>query len=462
MTQDEKASSRILMREQQIAQNSKAKGGADRLAIRGRDLDVDAEFKAPNYPKKPESVKFLDEALSVNFIFSDMNDREKLMLINAMQYQKGNKGDTIIKQGDIGDFFYIVETGTINFVVDGNEVGNCTKGASFGELALLYDAPRAATCVAATECDLWKVDQSTFRHLLAKQNMDEEKDLAKIVGKVPLLKDVDKALVAKFASVLQTVKFSTDERIVQKGEQGDIFYIINEGQVKVHDIGLGDSQAVDQILKPGDWFGERALMTGEPRAANGTAMTDVSAFAVDRETFETSLGKMEDLLGHASKKRFLKSVPVFASSKLLDVEYDRLVNRFHVEKFAKGQKLSEAGKVSGATMFIVKEGKLMVNNKDGNIFFLGSGDYFGEKAVRGEPGETSTDNCICEEPTVCWTLTREDIESVIGDVKKLGEAKPFVSSHANAKIKLEDLKKHRILGMGTLRPSQIADEPICL
>jgi cAMP-dependent protein kinase regulator len=466
MSDAQNPSTRILMREQQIAQNSKAKkqGGADRMAIRGRDLNVEADFKAVNYPKSPDSMKFLDEALSVNFIFSDLNDREKMLLINAMQQHTAKKGDEIIKQGDVGDYFYIVEEGTTDFVVDGNVVGSCTRGASFGELALLYDAPRAASCVAATPCSLWKVDQTTFRHLLAKQNMDQEQDIAILVSKVPLLKDMDKALVAKFASVLQTVKFATDERIVQKGEQGDIFYILNEGQVKVHDIGLGDSQAVDQILKAGDWFGERALMTGEPRAANVTAMTDVIAFAVDRETFEKTIGKMEDILGHAARLRFLKSVPVFAGAKLLDVEYSRLVDRFKIYKFEKGQKLSEAGKASAHTMFIVKEGKLLVNNEDGNILTLRSGDYFGENAILGKSSDTSTDNCICEEKTVCWGLTRSSIEEVIGDVSKLGDARKFVPSHANPKLQLKDLKKHRILGMGRLKEccSRSRCRPICL
>ena len=46
----------------------------------------------------------------------------------------------IIRQGDIGDYFYVVEQGEIGFYVDGNLVGSCKKGACFGELALLYNS----------------------------------------------------------------------------------------------------------------------------------------------------------------------------------------------------------------------------------------------------------------------------------------------------------------------------------
>eukprot|EP00957_Ditylum_brightwellii_P188401 14342536-Ditylum_brightwellii.AAC.1 len=71
-------------------------------------------------------------------------------------------GDDIIKQGDIGDYFYVIESGSVKFTVDGAEVGKAKSGDGFGELALLYNCPRAATCTAEEACDLWRVDQDTF------------------------------------------------------------------------------------------------------------------------------------------------------------------------------------------------------------------------------------------------------------------------------------------------------------
>ena len=449
LSKDGGQSSRILAKEQQIAQHTHVKAKADRKKIVGRSLNFDEKFTPPKYHKTSSDVQFLDLALGENFIFSDLSDTERQMLIDAMQEQRAEEGDIIIKQGDVGDFFYIVESGNLNFVVDGNHVGSCGSGGSFGELALLYDAPRAATCVAATNVKLWKVDQTTFRHLIAKQTKDKESDIQELVAKVQLLKDLDQRVVSKFAQVLTTVRFAEGELIVQKGDVGDIFYIINEGQVKVHDIGMGDSRFADQILKAGDWFGERALITGEPRAANVTAMTNVTAFACDRDTFESTIGSLETILGRETKKRFLKGVPIFASSELLDIEYDRLVQRLEKETFPKGTKLAEAGKAAPQKLLIVQEGKLMVSNKDGKIFFLGSGDYFGDKGVKAERGALGDLNCTVDEDTTCWVLKREDIERVIIDIKRLGEPIPFTPSTINTSIQLKDIKKHRILGMGT-------------
>jgi len=439
----------IADREKQLQIHAKAHKYKDREALRGRIIDFDGAFTPPVYPKSDDARKFLDKALGQNFIFSDLTSKEREMLLNAMQKEEVKEGQMIIQQGDVGDFFYICEEGTVNFIADGNAVGSCGMGGSFGELALLYDSPRAATCMAGADCVLWKVDQATFRHLLSRTAQEEESSIVEVLGKVDLFKELDKQTITKFADVLSTVKFKEGERIVEKGQQGDIFYIINEGQVRVHDIGLGDANYDDQILKKGDWFGERALMTGEPRAANVTAMTEATAFACDRETFESAVGSLESILGKASKTRFIKSVPIFAKSELLPIEYEQLVSMLKVRKYAKGEKLAEAGKVGdNPSLWIVKEGKLMITSKDGNIFFLGSGDYFGDKAVQAAGQYVSTETCIVEEDVVCWRLNKSDIESVIGDINRLGKPIPFTPKLLDTSITLSDVKKHKLLGMG--------------
>ena len=428
--------------------------GQQREAVMGRILDFDGDFTPPVYPKTEGDAKFLDGVLGENFIFSDLSRKQRKMLVQAMQKQTARKGETIITQGDVGDFFYILEVGKINFVADGKDVGSCGKGASFGELALLYDCPRAATCIAGEDSVLWKVDQGTFRHLLARTSKEQHGGIVDTLAKIPLFQDMDRSLIARFSSVLTNVTFAAGEDVVKKGDVGDVFYIINDGQVRVHDIGLGDASYEDQILRAGDWFGERALMTGEPRAANVTAMVETHAFAVDRETFETTIGSLESILGVESKKRFIRSVPIFQKSELLSIEYEHLVAMIEEKTYPKGTQLMEAGKYAQENLYIVKDGKLMVTSSSGSIFFLGSGDYFGDKAVKAKGDYISDETCICEDETTCWVLNRNDILDVIGDLNRLGASIPFVSSSLNTEISLNDVKRHRLLGMGKFEHSQ--------
>jgi CRP-like cAMP-binding protein len=75
--------------------------------------------------------------------------------------------------------------------------------------------------------------------------------------------------------------------IIKKGAEGNVFYIIKDGTVAVTDMG---AQYADHTLTVGAYFGERALLTGEPRAATITAQTSCLLMALDREAFNTLLG----------------------------------------------------------------------------------------------------------------------------------------------------------------------------
>ena len=67
------------------------------------------------------------------------------------------EGQHVINQGDNGDYFYVIESGQFDIFVDGHPVGDIGAGAAFGELALMYSSPRAATvqvrvCAVCVPC----------------------------------------------------------------------------------------------------------------------------------------------------------------------------------------------------------------------------------------------------------------------------------------------------------------------
>mmetsp|Transcript_26141 Transcript_26141/g.52549 ORF Transcript_26141/g.52549 Transcript_26141/m.52549 type:complete len:793 (-) Transcript_26141:816-3194(-) len=435
-------------REQTINMHSRAKAQRAQNVF-AQPLDMTEDFTAPSYPKSNEAVQFIDNALADNFIFASLNKDERLRLIHAMKADSAPAGAVIIQQGDIGDYFYVVEDGHISFAVDGNHVGACSRGATFGELALLYNCPRAATCIANSDCKLWKVDQRTFRYMLANNNASQQQDTVDVLKKVKFLADLDQAMLIKIADALTSINFGEGDRIINKGDAGEVFYILKEGRVKVHDIGFGDSQYVDQILAPGDFFGERALLTGEPRAANITAEAPSVCLALSRENFEKSLGPLQDLIDHAMKKRVLMGVPLFANSQFEPYEMARLTDLVTEVNFHQGEILAEEGQTAKQNLYIIRKGKITVVNENGMINTLTPGDYFGDKLIQAEGGAVCKQTITAEEASTCGVLTRSAIESVIGDISRLGKAVAPVASKLDHSIQFPDLVKFRILGVGT-------------
>ena len=71
-------------------------------------------------------------------------------------------GETIFRQGDHGDRFYIVDSGEIEIEIDGRDTNVLGPGEHFGEIALLRDIPRTATARARKETQLYALDRDAF------------------------------------------------------------------------------------------------------------------------------------------------------------------------------------------------------------------------------------------------------------------------------------------------------------
>jgi cAMP-dependent protein kinase regulator len=114
-------------------------------------------------PKDYATMQALSKAIQSNLLFSHLDDSEKSDIFDAMQPFNYKPGETIIQQGEEGDFFYIIDLGEVEVYVNNKCVTAISDGGSFGELALIYGTPRAATIKAKSECKLWAIDRKVNR-----------------------------------------------------------------------------------------------------------------------------------------------------------------------------------------------------------------------------------------------------------------------------------------------------------
>mgnify|MGYP001803632421 CR=1 FL=1 len=101
---------------------------------------------------------------------SRAQDVEKEELIDTFESVSFKAGTTVMKQGEKGETFYVIESGECEVLLDGHKkaIAVPSAGNSFGELALMYNTPRAATVVAKSEVVCcWKIDRKEFRLVLA-------------------------------------------------------------------------------------------------------------------------------------------------------------------------------------------------------------------------------------------------------------------------------------------------------
>ena len=271
-------------------------------------------FRPPYYEKSNEEIQFLKKSLKNNFCFSTLSSKELLSIIMAFQETKVyNKGSVIIEQGELtADYFYVIKKGVVRYEINGQTLSpnqsTATRGNSFGELALLYTSPRSASVIVDSTdgCIFYKVDQKTFRYILQMQTIQSDNTKYELLGNVNFIsQELDPSDISKLINNLQPRKFVKDELLVEKGSKGDYFFVIQEGKIQVTDITIGKTTYENQILGVGDFFGERALITQEPRSANCIAVTDGIVLTIDKTTFETTVGKYSKLVLKSQDKRQL-------------------------------------------------------------------------------------------------------------------------------------------------------------
>ncbi|MFN7124093.1 MAG: cyclic nucleotide-binding domain-containing protein, partial [Hydrogenophaga sp.] len=123
-----------------------------------------------------------------HFLFTSLGQAERDSTVDVMVNEAVAAGSTIITQGSPGDKFYVIQAGECLVDVNGEQVAVLRGGDSFGELALLYDSPRAATVRAATSCTLWTLDRLSFRRVIASTASSAMAARCAFLSNVPLLR----------------------------------------------------------------------------------------------------------------------------------------------------------------------------------------------------------------------------------------------------------------------------------
>ena len=115
--------------------------------------------------------------------------------------------------------------------------------------------------------------------------------LADTIRSVLIFSGLSREDVAKVLGKMEEISFEADATIFSQGEQGDAFYLIQSGAVQVLLESGSDKSEVVAILGPRDWFGEMALLTGEPRSATIRTIKSTSLWRLRREDWDELIEK---------------------------------------------------------------------------------------------------------------------------------------------------------------------------
>ena len=145
-----------------------------------------SSFKKISYEKTDDIRSLIYDSIKPNVLFEHDTQEEILQIIDVFKPREYKKGEVVIKQGDEGSEFYVVESGELSIHVtvkgedkgEGGEssqvkVGEYSKGSAFGELALIFGSPRAATITATSDCKLWSIERMAYRSVISQLRYEQ-------------------------------------------------------------------------------------------------------------------------------------------------------------------------------------------------------------------------------------------------------------------------------------------------
>jgi len=232
----------------------------------------------------------LTKSITQSALFQHLKEEEMEGVFESLFPSEASADEVIIQQGDEGDNFYIIDEGSVDIFVNNTKVVTLGEGGSFGELALIYGTPRAATVKAATYVKMWGIDRDSYKRILMESTLRKRKQFEEFLSTVPVLEPLDKWERLTIADAVQAVTFQDGEAVVEEGEQGEDFFIIVEGTA------VAEQGGGEYVLQQGDYFGEIALILDRPREATVRAKGELKCVKLHRSRFERVLAPCMEMM----------------------------------------------------------------------------------------------------------------------------------------------------------------------
>jgi cGMP-dependent protein kinase len=334
-----------------------------------------------------EKIKKVDRAITtpeVNFIkvilkkcsaFNDLQEEDYEAIIPNMFFCQAKAGEYVFKQNDAATCFFIILEGECEVEINNNSKRNLEKGDMFGELALLYNAPRSASIKAIADTSFWALDRYSFRAVVDKISSQNCESNLNFLNKIKFFDAFSQQQKNDLTSYVIIEKYLPEQAIVNKGDAANSYYVIKEGTVECWD----DDKFI-RDLHEGDAFGEQALYQSSTRALSVKAKTKTTCLVLSRDTLTKVLGAdIETIINKNSCLWAIERNEVL--KQLSQIQKTKWINSCEIVKYTAQREIGEKLHMPWFVIIVI-EGRIKYGEKvieKGEIFGV---DFLYPKATR--------------------------------------------------------------------------------
>lgn len=230
-------------------------------------------------------------------------------------------GETIIRQGEAGDRFYVIVDGSVDVFISNDDqeslLHTYKSGQGFGQLALLYDAPRAATCKGghsavenisidesvSEQCSLpiggatlWYIDRKLFQCLLIDVHSRQRARKCEFLLVVNLFQLLSMAELWTLSDSIHEMLYRDGQYVCHQGDDSSDMNIITSGTAVCSVFDADGNESDIAMLSSGHFIGEASFMSRKPRQASVRASGELKLLSISADMFSNLLGSPESIL----------------------------------------------------------------------------------------------------------------------------------------------------------------------
>ena len=402
-----------------------------------KEIPADETFERIPFPESGNG--HLREILAKHFIFAALSQEQLEEVLSKMIFVRVPAEQFLFKQHSIAKFFFVIEKGEVDILIEGVRVKEMGPKSLIGDLALLYNTPRTASVQAISECRLWALDGAEFKSKLVALKRAQYLQSSEFVNRIEVFAKLTPEQRERLASEMLLESYASGTAIVSQGDDATAMFVVRSGKVEI----IRDDKFVT-FLEADSYFGENAFAEQiAKRSATVRAVGPVQCFSISR-------GVLKDLFGHDVNVvvSMNEQRKLFSSSQTLrdfsEEQTERLLRELKIVNLLPGTVLFTADQPL-ETIALVMDGELTPKKK-----------VIGDEVLR-DPYFRLTSDCIALTPCKICLLEVSKIKELFGeDLEALFEKnKQFKSTMMNsspdrkmAPLDLDSIQVVRPLGEG--------------
>jgi len=249
----------------------------------------------------------IDKTIQNNTAFGSLlTADDRTFLIKQSLIRPAENGKILCRQNQRDYSLFLIIDGQVEITVEvkgeTQSLGRLGSGELFGEISALFMIPRIATVTVTQLSVILEIPNEIFNELISEKptlleavhNRFRDRAIVTSLRCVPIFKELTNGSMNELRQHSSLISIKKNEVIVYEGKKGQGLYVITTGLARVY-VTRGDEEITLALLRSGDYFGERSLLTGDSRAASVSAVTDLQVIFLEGDAFQSLIEHNEGM-----------------------------------------------------------------------------------------------------------------------------------------------------------------------